>query len=689
MIRLPARPDGQWTLRQNSDKLPDLSATKNLTFDKEGYLRLSKPTISFYSDDDDADFGLPVGYGRASEGQYFVLTDEKQFTLDFTGGSSTYGLVDVAEDTNTNTPDNTGSGIPDVTYFDHNICYTNPADRKCYTHPLGALTNSWTVEDTSALISNTNDPLPSCNFQTHVQLAVAEDNLVTKLDTSYAEGGDSPLVLPGQYKVTGVAYNNGYIGITTHHTSNTERCLFAIWDGHSTEANFITEVPAVTGYSPIGYQGWFVFLDGNGILWQVSPAGLQLLAALPIYYSSGYFSLGSANNNVNHSIVVKGEVIYINIKSYLKGHTENGEHYRHSQPAGIWCYDPAVGLYHRHSPTGTKVITDTIATTSVSTGDDQITVAAAPDTGTPVRYSDGTGTAIGGLTNQQVYYTIKVDGTTVQLATTDANATAGTQVDLTGTGNNNQTLQFYPKTDFGQSYSVGQQGVLFADSTRDFQKEIYFHDFFYGGTCAKTGTTEKHVGGYTLRDTENRGYLVTSRFQSSGMQDDWQKLFLKHSELTGEFDKLVVKYRTDQDEPLTYIKDVSTDGLITWSDSDTFTTTDTQWANVAAGDEVEIIQGTGSGYLVHVSSISEAGGTYTVNIDESIKNLTASDTGRAIASRWTKEITIDSDSVTNGDGYSEITLGVKSKTIQFKVELRGEDVEIEELLVANELYKPV
>jgi hypothetical protein len=137
------------------------------------------------------------------------------------------------------------------------------------------------------------------------------------------------------------------------------------------------------------------------------------------------------------------------------------------------------------------------------------------------------------------------------------------------------------------------------------------------------------------------------------------------------------------------MRDSTTDGIITWVDSDTFTTTDTQWANVLAGDEVEVIQGAGSGYLFHVSSITVNAGTYTVNLDESVKNVSASDVGRAIVSRWKKLTTLSNGTITNEDGYSEVTLGIKSKSIQFKIELRGEDVEIEEILIAHQLHKPV
>jgi hypothetical protein len=175
------------------------------------------------------------------------------------------------------------------------------------------------------------------------------------------------------------------------------------------------------------------------------------------------------------------------------------------------------------------------------------------------------------------------------------------------------------------------------------------------------------------------------------MQDTWQKLYIKHSELTKTFDKIVVKYRIKDTElvKIRYEDGVTVGSIITWTASNTFTTTDTQYADVLVGDEVEVVQGAGSGYLLHISSITETGGTYTVVLDESVKNIVATNTGRAVVSRWTLAKVLDGTTPQNEDGYSEISIGKNSKSIQFKIELRGEDVEIEELLIAHEPFKKV
>lgn len=83
----------------------------------------------------------------------------------------------------------------------------------------------------------------------------------------------------------------------------------------------------------------------------------------------------------------------------------------------------------------------TIATADVNAGTDVITETAHNlVTGQAVVYDDGGGAAITGLVDNTTYYVIKVDNNTFKVATTYANAIAGTAIDLTGTGNNAQTF---------------------------------------------------------------------------------------------------------------------------------------------------------------------------------------------------------------------------------------------------------
>jgi hypothetical protein len=126
-------------------------------------------------------------------------------------------------------------------------------------------------------------------------------------------------------------------------------------------------------------------------------------------------------------------------------------------------YVPAVDYYLINRPlAGTENLTDdsakatyaaavaaaygaadvaTVPTTDVNITDNIITETSHNYiTGQAVVYDDGGATAITGLTDGTTYYVIVVDANSYKLATTAANALAGTAIDISGTGNNAQTF---------------------------------------------------------------------------------------------------------------------------------------------------------------------------------------------------------------------------------------------------------
>ncbi len=81
----------------------------------------------------------------------------------------------------------------------------------------------------------------------------------------------------------------------------------------------------------------------------------------------------------------------------------------------------------------TSVVFD--GTSDVDDALEEITIAThGYVTGDAVVYDDGGGTTVTGLTDLTVFYVIRVDASTLALATTFANAVAGTRIDLTDTG---------------------------------------------------------------------------------------------------------------------------------------------------------------------------------------------------------------------------------------------------------------
>ena len=87
---------------------------------------------------------------------------------------------------------------------------------------------------------------------------------------------------------------------------------------------------------------------------------------------------------------------------------------------------------------GTAMTFNGSSASIVIVADETITLTTAQydtlTTGDPVTYNDGGGTVITGLTDATIYYVIKGTSPKVKLATTAANANAGTAINLTGVG---------------------------------------------------------------------------------------------------------------------------------------------------------------------------------------------------------------------------------------------------------------
>jgi len=108
----------------------------------------------------------------------------------------------------------------------------------------------------------------------------------------------------------------------------------------------------------------------------------------------------------------------------------------------------------------------TIATSAVDTTAETITYTThGLETGDTIKYYNGGGTTLAGLTHNTSYFAIKIDANTFKVATSTANATAGTAVNLTGTGNNAQYFDLLDETTAAANAALGvNQGVDNAES---------------------------------------------------------------------------------------------------------------------------------------------------------------------------------------------------------------------------------
>lgn len=141
--------------------------------------------------------------------------------------------------------------------------------------------------------------------------------------------------------------------------------------------------------------------------------------------SSG--TITTAADNFNGDGVIVGDVVAIE-------NTSNAGHYYVNTESGatltLTDIDDGTGGAATTSLTSNQKTFD--GASDVDDTTEEITLTAhGYVTGDAVVYRDGGGTTIGGLTDNGVHYVIRVDANTIQLATTFANAEAGTNINLT------------------------------------------------------------------------------------------------------------------------------------------------------------------------------------------------------------------------------------------------------------------
>lgn len=217
--------------------------------------------------------------------------------------------------------------------------------------------------------------------------------------------------------------------------------------------------------------------------------------------------------------------------------------------------------------------------------------------------------------------------------------------------------------DFGESFITSMGAVypvlaggnfIMIQPSSDKGGEVFFGSRGTVGRSMLSVTTGFNIGQFVLTKTESP--VITNKNI---------KIACKFSGLSGDNDKIVFKYKTEDRDPVGAFN-------IEWTSTTICTTSGTNAANLEAGDEITIISGKGAGGTSHISTISESGGTYTITIDEAITGVSASDSGWAVGDnfkRLSTEITKDD---TLGYKIIPIIPTTNSTWIQIKCEMRGE-----------------
>lgn len=643
--------------------------SKNINLDEEGLIKLSEATFAQYTTDDDANFDT-VDAMFPMDGSVYMNGDEV-FDGEVDGGS----LTTHAGDTGRPTP----NVEEDVTYFNGVEVVTDGASLY-YQGSSGV----WTTVSISGSGFSTSRPTTLTVWGAENSLVVGNNNVVKFINTSWTVNA-TVMTLPNEYQVSSLASNGSQLFIATRSRSGGEAMLF-VANGISTSADSMYSCGTFEIASIKTFKSSIVGITSLGQLVRFNGGGFQELASLPVYASSKEWAdaLNDYSRVSNRAMTVDGDLVYINLDSTLYG----GRTLPYF-PSGVWCYDDtSKSLYHRYSPTYSRILhlSGTIITPNSTTNEfTSLSSISTCTTGMPVIYTSGS-TKIPELNEQTTYYLIKVSDTVFKLATTYDNAIAGTAIDITGVGDVGQDFYILRTNDYGWSRpDNNRQAMAVLNSTT-------FSDYIAGRVCLtaelfakQSSSTTRTVFNGVSPYFPNRGYFITPRLTSSYINDKQNTLVLKYKPLN-DGDKIIVKSKTKEVRNFPFDSlgnpDDSLNWIGIWSDTDTFTTT-VDLSSVAAGDEIEIISGVGAGHIAYVSSISEASGTYTVNLDEAFPFAAANDVFYFSVDKWEKILEITPDSVGAQEGIATYDIGGVSKFLQLKVEMRGIDVTIEELQVLN------
>ncbi|MFA6314984.1 MAG: hypothetical protein WC648_01260 [Candidatus Paceibacterota bacterium] len=150
-------------------------------------------------------------------------------------------------------------------------------------------------------------------------------------------------------------------------------------------------------------------------------------------------------------------------------------------------------------------------------------------------------------------------------------------------------------------------------------------------------------------------HIITSRLPATSLQDIWNNVYAFHKPFLSSTDKIIVKYRTTDLEPV--------ETTITWSNTTGFTTT-ADLSDYVIGDEVEILQGIWGGRTSHITSIQATDSGYMVEVDETYTGATGTSIARF--QKWIKAGTITSTNQ-DSDDLGKTLIGKTRTDIQIKV----------------------
>lgn len=672
MIKIP---QSSWNQPNNSDKFGNLWYTKNINLDEEGYLKNSPRSVQIYDESQNSDFDVPVSFGRFDSGEYVVATTNTVFNAAYDDNSILF-------------EENEGTNNPSGTSNSHGLIWQGrfhvSGNTTVVSKDLGSSAGqNWTSRITG-LASGVRHYMAL--FSNRLEMVVTNGNEVKQYNTSYVNTTD--LILPSDFEAVGVAYNNNQMGVITRLGSSTEgqnrEAHFFTWDGETSEANGGWGVGSEASIALCAYKSSWLVLTKAGQLKYFNGGGFEEIAAFPFYFTDNIYGDLVNQRGRGDLMVVDGDTVLINLSLDLETFGKKEEMQLPQSPSGVWCFDPKVGLYHKYSPSISQAYAFDVTDANVDLSTNIFTVSSGtvPQTGSIARYTGAT-TVLGGLKINHDYHVIKLTSSTFKLAISAEAAKQGVAIDITSKGSGTNNFWMYDFIDYGQTFANEAGAISLIGETNMLNRGIII-----GTDTLTTALTNNANVSIVVPELHSRGYFVTPKIFSPELKDTGKNIYIKHRILK-EGDSIVVKARNKSIVGLPVTSpQVNASDEATWADFNVFTTgSDLSDAKTALDNgnelELEIVAGAGAGTLVKITSITESFGTYTVTLAEDVIGTSLGLKSHFIIDHWQVLKTLDSNSTTNSEGYGQIPIGKAGSWIQFKIELRGVEVAIEELQIIS------
>ena len=664
----------QQTKAHKQDNKSDFSGTiyqsRNISLDEDGYIKLAEATYSPMTEDDDAEFD--------SADAMFPMDNQIMVNSDypFSGNVGLNALSNHSGDTNVPSP----NVEEDVIFYNE---VEVVSDGTSIEYKSGS--TAWTSVSMSGF--DTSKPTAMCVWESENSLCVGNDNTIKFVNTSWAVNS-TVLTIPNDYQVSSMVSNGSQLYIATRNKAAGEAKLY-VANAIDTSANSVHGVGTFEIASIKSFKSSVVVLTSLGQLMRFNGGGFIQLGQLPVYDTN--YEWCDGNNDYskvsNRAMVVDGDLVYVNLFSEIEF---SQAPILPNFPSGVWCYDDTnQSFYHKYSPTFTKLLL--IGNPTVDTTENDFTTGtslANVITGMPILYT-GASSYIPEIKQYKTYYIIKDSSTEFRVAETYTDSLAGTAIDITGVGGSSNKFFIFLVNDYGWTTYGNNIMSLAVLNTQQTSSLYPSRIAMTAQLFAKQDTTEKTVFSAISETLPNRGYFVTPKLNSPSLQEVYNTVAIKYAPLSTD-EKIIIKGKSKErkDYPKSSVQLHTTYGKVdytaTWTDTDSFTTT-LDLSDAQVGDEIEIIAGVGSGHIAHISSLSDSSGTWTVNLDEAFPFAVADDIFYYNIDNFVKLETITSETALEDDFY-QFTFDAKSKFSQFKIEMRGVGITIEEFIVSSKKH---